>query len=193
MRKLIVVLLTLALSAGVALAQPADRPLRRGNGPAMAGRGAMMEKLNLTEEQQSQMRKLKVEFQKKQIQNQARIRVARLDLHQLLSADKPDRGTIEKAIKEISAMQTEAKLNHLDHMFAVRGILNPEQQKIWKEQRMHRGGMRHERMRMLHRDNMGQHGDNVPFPEFDMPPPGADFGNLMDLSEDIEAEVEIVE
>ena len=120
---------------------------------------AMMQKLNLTEAQQTQVNKLRVDFQKKQIQSQAKIRLARLDLSQLLQADKPDRGAIEKGIRDVSSIETEAKLARLDHMLAVRALLTPEQQKIWKEEMMdRRGSMR----------GFGRHGRGLMDPVEDM-------------------------
>lgn len=157
--------LAMALAAGTALAQPANQPMRHGDQTPMNGRMALMQKLNLTEDQQSQIRKLHVDFQKKQIQNQAKIRLARLDLAQMLQADKPDRSAIEKAVRDVSALETDNKVARIDQMLAIRNVLTPDQLKIWKEQRMNRRGMmRGEMMRermMMRRGHPGVFGDSM--------------------------------
>ncbi len=164
MMKPAVILLAIALTAGNVLAQPADRPMRQGNKGPMA----MMQKLDLTDAQQAQIRKLHVDFQKKQIQNQAKVRLARLDLGQMLQADKPDRAAIEKTIRDISSIETDTKLARVDQMLAIRAILTPEQLKMWKEQRMKGMGSMRQHMRMFRREEMGYLGDNMTPPEIGM-------------------------
>jgi Spy/CpxP family protein refolding chaperone len=152
--KSVAIVLALALTVGAAVAQPADK--------------SMMQKLNLTEEQQAQIRKLRVDFQKKEIQNEAKIKLARLDLGQMVQADKPDRSSIEKAIRDISSLQTDTKIARVDQMLAIRNILTPDQLKTWKEQRMNRRAMMRGRMGMNRRQGMGMLGENAPVPEVDM-------------------------
>jgi Spy/CpxP family protein refolding chaperone len=95
--------------------------------------GRMMENLNLTDQQEQQMQKLRLEFAKARTQTAARITAARLDLAGVLMADAPDRAAIEKGLKGISDLQHQQKLNFVDHLFAVRAILTPEQQNLWKK------------------------------------------------------------
>ena len=116
------------------LAQPREhgKPER----PLMEKRQAMLDELKLTSEQKTQIAKLRLEFEKRQVEMQSKIRIARLDLKSLFIADKPERAAIEKQLKTISDLQYQAKLNHVDHLFAVKGILTPDQQKIWKEHMM---------------------------------------------------------
>ena len=139
----------IVLACCTSFAQPADggMPSRR----PMLMHQSMMERLKLTPQQETQMRKLRLEFMKKEIQVRAKIRVARLDVAELFAADQPDRNAIEKAAKAVSDLEYQAKLDRIDHQFAVRGILTAEQLKIWKENigergremfrnRMHPGG-----------------------------------------------------
>jgi Spy/CpxP family protein refolding chaperone len=86
-----------------------------------------------------QIAKLRLDLEKKQAETQSKIHIVRLDLKGLFMAEKPDRGAIEKNLKTISDLQYQAKLNHVDHLFAVKGILTSEQQKIWKEHMMEQG------------------------------------------------------
>ncbi len=94
---------------------------------------SLMGKLNLTDSQKDQISKLRYQFQKQQIQTRAKIADARLDLRQLLHSDSPDRSAVEKAVRAITDLQGQQKLNLVDHLFAVRAILTPEQQKTFKE------------------------------------------------------------
>lgn len=90
-----------------------------------------MERLNLTDEQKKQMQKLQLDLEKKNTPIQSQIKLARLDIREQMMADKPDKARIEKSMKQVSDLQLQVKMNGLDHMFSVRGILTPEQLKNW--------------------------------------------------------------
>lgn len=96
-------------------------------------RQGLVEKLNLTDAQAEQFKKLRLDHQRKMLQNRNKLSEARLDLKALYLADKPDRGAIEKALKAISDLQHQQKLAMVEHWFAVNALLSPEQQKLWKE------------------------------------------------------------
>jgi Spy/CpxP family protein refolding chaperone len=66
---------------------------------------------------------------------------------ELFAAASPDKGAIEKKMKEVSELQFQEKVNGLDHLFAVRAMLTPEQQKLWKELMKNAGPEMRERMR----------------------------------------------
>jgi Spy/CpxP family protein refolding chaperone len=108
--------------------------------------GGIMAKLNLTEDQQAQIDKLRLELQKKQVTLRSKIDVARLEIKELFGAVSPDKAAIEKKMKEVSELQLQEKLNGLDHLFAVKAILTPEQQKLWKEHMKQGGPEMRERM-----------------------------------------------
>jgi Spy/CpxP family protein refolding chaperone len=158
MKKLQAILLMLGM-AGLAFAQPGPgmgEGMERHAGnerEPMHGRQDVMAKLNLSEDQQNQMQKLRIDLQKKQATVQSKIRLARLDIEELFMAATPDKGAIEKKMKEVSDLQYQEKLNGLDHMFAVKAILTPEQQKLWKEH-MRNGGPE---LRERFMDRMGDH------------------------------------
>jgi len=140
MHRHITALLTLLLIAtSMTVGQPGDRPRdSRPDGP-QAMRESFNKELQLTDAQESQMKKLRIDQQRKQTQVESKIKLARLDIHELFQAEKPDRAAIEKALRAISDLQFQAKTNHLDHWFAVYSILTPEQQKKWKEHFEERG------------------------------------------------------
>lgn len=126
-------LLSLMIISVVAFAQPGGRPEQ-----THRMRDEMKEnlkaKLNLTDEQEKDLQKLRFDLEKRQTQVNAKIRTERIDLRELLLADNPDRSAIEKSLKTISDLQYQQKLNRLDHAFAARKVLTPEQQKIWKKE-----------------------------------------------------------
>jgi Spy/CpxP family protein refolding chaperone len=130
--------LSLILATSVAFAQPrwmqGDPP-----GPPIA-QEKLMEKLDLTADQQKQVDKLHSELQKKQIALSSKIASLRLDVRDLFREDKPDRSKIELKLSEISKAQSETKLDHLGFWFDVNKTLTPEQQKIWKECGTQRAG-----------------------------------------------------
>lgn len=154
-RTLFALLMAAALSAPL-FAQPAppdgpqdrddrhpgrDAAMMREDHERMPMRGGreMMAALNLSEQQKTQMEKLRTELEKKQVTVQGKIAVLRVEMKELFQAENPDRGAIEKKMKEVSDLQHQMKVNGLDHMFAVKGILTPDQQKIWKKHMLQLG------------------------------------------------------
>ena len=127
------------------------------------GSGEMMkEALKLSDEQAAKMKELRSDHMKSMTDNQASVKKAHIDLRGLMTADKPDRAAIKAKMKEIADLRLEGEYNRIDHMFTVRSMLTPEQQKIMKEKtgKMMRGnegrgfrrpGRRGSRMGMNHR------------------------------------------
>lgn len=132
--RIVAVLFLAAVATGMIFAQqpavpaPDAPPVKRG-----MHREAIMNELNLNDQQQSQIEKLRTPFQKAQEQLHSKVRLNRLDLRDLLNAEKIDRGAIEKNMKATSDLQYQLKIGALDHMLSVREILTPEQRKIWKK------------------------------------------------------------
>ncbi len=126
----------------------------------MNGRMGMMQKLNLSDDQLTQIKKIHMDFQRKQIQNEAKIRLARLDLSQMIQADKPDRSAIEKSIRDISSIETDTKLARVDQLLAIKNVLTPDQVKTFKQMMMNRGGMMRGRMMMMRRGRPGMFGES---------------------------------
>jgi nickel and cobalt resistance protein CnrR len=151
MKKIIVAVLAVAM-ATAAFGQHPGMGGGKGPGPQAGDHpGAMhqglMAKLNLTEDQQAQMEKMRLELEKKQTALRSKIRIAQLEVKELFAGASPDRNAIEKKMKEVSELQFQEKVNGLDHLFAVRAILTPEQQKIWKEHMKNAGPEMRERMK----------------------------------------------
>ncbi len=133
------ILAFLLVASTVLWAQP--RGFGGGYEGHMFAKDRPMEKLNLTGDQQKQFDKLKSGMEKKQIDLRAKVQQMHLELRDLYTEDSPNKTAIESKMSEISKLQNDMKMNHVDFWFAVNKILTPEQQKIWKEHRMNMGPM----------------------------------------------------
>lgn len=120
--------------------------------------GRLLEKLNLTDAQKQDFQKLNTDFAKQRVEQQSKIKLAAIDLRSLMKADSPDKAAIEKQIRAISDLQAGNRMLRVDHWFAVNKILNPDQQKIWKELLDHplRTGFRGGRMCSMREGRMMQ-------------------------------------
>ena len=163
-QRMLLVLAGIGLSLSLAAAQPEPAPAPQA-GPPGPGLGKMhrqmMAKLNLTDQQKTQVEKLRADFEKKSIDTQAKIRTLQVDLRTAALADNPDKGAIQKIVGSISDLQNRQKMELIDHLFAVRSVLTPEQQKVWKSELMQIGaGMREGGpMRMRQGAKMQRHPD----------------------------------
>ena len=112
--------------------------------------------MHLTDQQESQVKKLHLELERKQAQVRSKMQLARLDMKEMYLSDKLDRSAIEKSVNQVSDLQKQMKMNFVDFWFSVNGILTPEQQKTWKNHLGEMAGEMRERMRerMQHRGPM---------------------------------------
>jgi len=103
------------------------------------------EQLGVTAEQAAKIRQQESDFRKTEIRNRANLEVQRIDLRDLLSADKPDRAAINSKLQEISAARLSMEKSSIDYRLNMRDALTPEQrQKLqeWMKQRREREGGR---------------------------------------------------
>jgi Spy/CpxP family protein refolding chaperone len=77
----------------------------------------------------------------------ADVRLARIDLGELMGSEKPDKSAIARKMKEVADLEYKIETAQLDHQFAIRGMLTEEQLKEFKQmhprmgygQRFHEG------------------------------------------------------
>ncbi|HEX7572812.1 MAG TPA: periplasmic heavy metal sensor [Bacteroidota bacterium] len=137
MRTSMALLLALIMAGGaIALSQP-DPAAHHAPLP-QKGRREFMEKLGLNEKQKTDIAGLRTEMEKTMVGIQAKIKIARIDMRNLVAAESPDKGAIEGKMKEVNDLQYQAKKLTVDHIFAVYALLTPEQQKMFKGQLMKR-------------------------------------------------------
>jgi len=144
------VLLTtiLVFAAGVTLAQP---------GPGQGMRMRLLDDLNLTDAQKTQIEKIHTEAMQQGIDRRAEIAKARVDLGQMLKADKPDQSAIEKKMDAIAGMRSDGEKHRLQTWFTINKQLNTEQQKVWKQGLERRKTMgRTDRRGRMYRDGRGR-------------------------------------
>jgi uncharacterized membrane protein len=87
----------------------------------------MRKALALSDEQVERLRASQRPFQKETILTLASMKVAELELADLLAADKADFGKVEAKLKEIEGMRTKVRLAHIKATVAVKGLLSVEQ------------------------------------------------------------------
>ena len=122
---------------------------RRGG---MMGHGHMIlrkldrlaEQLNLTEEQQTQLRSLARTHLKEAIQTRATIAAQRIDLIDLLDAESVDLSKVKESLQSLASHQADLVFAHVTLMDEINKQLTPEQQqqfRTMRRQMMHDGSM----------------------------------------------------
>jgi Spy/CpxP family protein refolding chaperone len=106
-------------------------------GGGMGGHTGMMEpgpmlrmlkaELALSEGQETQLKDILYQAAKAHIKQRADVRVAELELQQLLDADAVDMGTVEAKLKAIEGLRTALRLNLIQVHEQAKGVLSPEQ------------------------------------------------------------------
>jgi Spy/CpxP family protein refolding chaperone len=131
-----------ALVAAVANAQPQGRMMQHERGAGF--RALLSEELDLTDEQKDQIHQIFLDARKKNIDTNAKQELARIELHELMSADTPDQKKIDAKVAELSQLHSAKMSSHIASVLAVQKLLTPEQRKKAKELRLferfgHRG------------------------------------------------------
>jgi Spy/CpxP family protein refolding chaperone len=90
------------------------------------------QKLNLTDAQKEQLHQLQLDHQKKVIPLQADLKLARLDLDELINTDA-DAKKIDAAIKKVNEVKGQLFELRIKHQVAFRNILTDEQRNILKK------------------------------------------------------------
>ena len=106
----------------------------------------MIGQLDLTAAQREKLKLVREREARKAIQTRADIQLARLDLRQLMEADKPDQRSIEAQIDKIAALRTGLEKSRVATMLEIRASLTAEQQKKLKELREQGPQMRNRQM-----------------------------------------------
>jgi Spy/CpxP family protein refolding chaperone len=123
----VVILAFLVISAGLAFSQMAGKEK-----PSKPG-------LGLTPEQKEKIRSMVFEGKKEQIQLQADLKIANMELREMMTQDKLDKVKINKKLDEIGALRTKLQKARVERMMAFRDVLTKEQIQNLRERRMNRG------------------------------------------------------
>ena len=120
-----------------------------GHGRGMRGRGGersfmlarlvsnpeIREKLGVTPEQAAKIRQQTSDFRKAEIRSRAELSVKRIELRDLLSAEKPDKVAIDRKLDEIGAARLTREKAAVDFRLTMRTALTPEQREKLKKMR----------------------------------------------------------
>ena len=100
---------------------------RMENGPA-AKMKELVESLNLTEEQKTEIKKIDLNFQKELLGLKNDVEISQLEIKILFLEKDPELVKIRAKLQEIADLQTELKMKGIEEYLAVKSILTSEQQ-----------------------------------------------------------------
>jgi len=92
----------------------------------------MIKKLDLKDDQLVKASKLKNTYKKEAIMQKAEIKIAKVELQELLTAGKVDLKKVERKIKDIYAMKADLKIYRITKMENFKKLLTPKQKKTLK-------------------------------------------------------------
>lgn len=131
----------LAASAVLLAAMPGSaQPAPESAPPAAQARRArpawrMTERLNLTEAQRQELRKLREENRAAAREDAGKLRTLRRQLHDALFADNPDEGRIAALKADVAQLTGQLEARRFDHQERMARILTAEQRTLLREQR----------------------------------------------------------
>jgi Spy/CpxP family protein refolding chaperone len=100
----------------------------RGQGLVRALRDPDIRKqVGITDDQFAKIRQQESDFRKTEIRDRADLQVKRIDLRDLLAADKPDRAAIDSKMQDISASQLALEKSAVDFRLDMRDAITPAQ------------------------------------------------------------------
>jgi len=140
----------------------------------MRGKTPRMNKLDLTDEQQSKMQDLRLALQKEILPLISKVRIVNDEIKQEMVAEKFNQSKVKKLIEQKEKIRTEIQVKRTLHQRSIRDMLTPEQQKQFDLRALSRGmEMKHRGMdrrpgRPMRRAPHGQvPGPNFPHPDLE--------------------------
>jgi Spy/CpxP family protein refolding chaperone len=85
------------------------------------------QQLGVSADQAAKIRQQESDFRKAEIRNNAELQIKRMDLNDLLAAEKPDRAAIDSKLREIAAAQLAVEKSAIDNRLNMRDALTPAQ------------------------------------------------------------------
>ncbi len=136
---------------------------------------AVRERLKITPEQVTKIQAHQSTMAKTMIRSRADIQVKRMELGELMRADKPDRVMIDKKLREVQDATFAAEKARIDSQLTMREMFSPEQrQEMGKMREEFRGGMMQRGPGGMGPGGMGPRGPRPMGPPPQAPPPPAD-------------------
>ncbi len=106
----------------------------------------MFKKLGLDKKQMEAVRQIHLNTMKVMIKEKADVKVAKIELMEILTKDPVDMTAAEAAVKKIEGLKTEMKMMHIKAMEEIKSNLNADQKKEFNSMISHMM-MKHEMMR----------------------------------------------
>ena len=106
------------------------RPHRPGDGP---GRFHSLKELNLTPEQESQMKAAREKMIGRAHELRRAVKEEHKVLTDLMAAPEPDREAIEEQLSKIAVVRQQLDRHVVEHFLDVRGFLDPDQQEAFNK------------------------------------------------------------
>jgi len=118
-----------ASGMGMAMEPDVSKCMGMPAGGPMTGHGMMFmsKRLGLDEKQTKELKTLHLRMKKESIQKRADIRIAELELRELVNADPVDMKAAEAKVRQIESLRSELKLLRIRTHEAVKAMLTPEQ------------------------------------------------------------------
>lgn len=95
--------------------------------------------LGLSAEQKEKIKSLALEGKKEEIRLKSDLRIAQLELRELMHQDALDKAKISRKIDELGALRTKLQKAKIEKRMALREVLTKEQLQALRERRLHQG------------------------------------------------------
>jgi len=118
---------TMIALAALAFCLPAASAFAQGRGAGPMMERVLKERVGLSDKQIDQIHDLQYKADREKIDIHHELQRARLDLEQMMRADKPDRARVLAQVDKIGALETKLKKNRVGLMLQIRGLVTPEQ------------------------------------------------------------------
>jgi len=136
MKRFSLMALAMLVMASTAMAQPPQGGMMKHREMMKERLGkAPLEELGLSDAQKSQIHQAMLDTRKKNIDVEAKLKLAGIELHELMRAEAPDQARINVKISEVSKLRETLMRNGIETKLAVHKILTPEQRKKMQELR----------------------------------------------------------
>ncbi len=116
--------------------------------------------MSLTDDQAQELRTLKTHYRKTRITMKANIRLASVDLHELLKDEQASLADIETQLNALHALKAKLYLESIKAKRQAKAVLSEEQQSrmdaIHERIKSHGGKMTHQGSAPMHRKEHGQ-------------------------------------
>jgi Spy/CpxP family protein refolding chaperone len=93
----------------------------------------LLKGLDLDEQQKTSIGEIRSRMMKDTIKREADVRIAHLELKDLLAKDPVDMKAVEAKVRQAEGLKTEMKLSHLKALEEIKAKLTPEQRKKFRE------------------------------------------------------------